>query len=288
MFDVLARSWHLTKLSFDVVRQDKEMLAFPLLAGVFSLLYLVALVYPTIIVDALRGGSEGLAFDALDYVILFGAYFGLAFITTFFNVCVVFTAKTRFEGGDATFMDSIRFAFSRLGRIAAWSLVSASVGMLLRVIDHAAERAGVVGRILVSILVTILGAAWTVLTLFVIPAMVYDDVGPIDAIKRSTETLRSTWGESLARHYGLGLMQFLFLALGAALAVPLFMAVIPLGTTAIIAAASVVAVYLLAVILVFAVADGVFSTALYAYANTGTTPGGFDGDTLQHAFRARE
>lgn len=288
MFDVFGRSWHLTKLSFEVIRQDKEMLAFPLLSGIFSLLYLVALVYPTIVVDALRSGGESVAFDALDYIILFAAYVGLAFITTFFNVCVVYTTKTRFEGGDATFIDSIRFAGSRLHHIVAWSLVSATVGMLLQAIHRAAERAGPIGRIVVSIIASLLGAAWTVLTLFVIPAMVYDDVGPIDAIKRSAETLRATWGESLVRHYGLGFIQAVCIVLGILVAVPCFMLTADLGIEATLVVAGSLFVYLLAVVLVFAVANGVFNTALYVYATSGETPGEFDDHTLGGAFAHRD
>ena len=40
----------------------------------------------------------------LECILVAAAYWGLAFIATFFNVCVVYTRKTRFEGGDATFM----------------------------------------------------------------------------------------------------------------------------------------------------------------------------------------
>lgn len=288
MFDVLGRSWHLTKLSFEVIRQDKELLAFPALSGVFSLIYLVSLLFPTVIIDVVRDGGESFALDALDYVILFAAYVGLAFITSFFNVCVVYTSKTRFEGGDATFLDSIGFAVSRLPRILAWSLVSATVGIALRLLYNAAERAGVVGRIIIGILASLLGAAWTILTLFVIPVMVYEDVGPVDAIKRSAATLRDTWGESLARHYGLGLIEGLFLFLGALVAVPGFMLVAQSGPGPIIAVASVLGAYCLGVVLVFAVANGVFNTALYAYATSGKTPGELDGDLLGSTFYERD
>ncbi len=105
MFSVFERSWQLTKLSFSVIRQDKEMLLFPVLAGVFSLLYSLALLFPTVL---LKWGDTGMGI--LQYGAIFITYLGLAFIATYFNVCVVFTTKTRFEGSDASFMDSIRFA----------------------------------------------------------------------------------------------------------------------------------------------------------------------------------
>jgi uncharacterized membrane protein len=99
-------------------------------------------------------------------------------------------------------------------QIFVWSLVAATVGLFLRALDQAAERAGPLGRIVVGILSAALGMMWSIVTIFVVPAMVYKNIGPIDAIKDSVQTLKSTWGESLIRHYGLGLIQFVFLVLG--------------------------------------------------------------------------
>jgi len=213
MFTVFKRSWHLTKLSFRVLLQDKEMLLFPLLGGLFSILYTAALLYPTIISDIVQG-ADASQLTVIEYVLLFLVYFGLAFIATFFNVCVVYTTRTRFSGGDATFMDSIKFALSRIGKILAWSAVSATVGLILHAIDRAARRAGGVGATVLHVLRSVLGLAWSVITVFVVPVMVYENLGPFASIKRSVEALKKTWGESLIRHYGLGLMQGIVLFVG--------------------------------------------------------------------------
>ncbi|MBW2457373.1 MAG: hypothetical protein JRI68_22890 [Deltaproteobacteria bacterium] len=142
------------------------------------------------------------------------------------------------------------------------------------------------GRILIGILVAILGATWSIVTIFVVPAMVYEGLGPIDAIKKSVSTLRQTWGESLIRHFGLGLIQLVFMILGVAIAVLLFGVLGPLGGTGIAIALTITVVYFLAVILTFTVANTVFNTALYVYAN-GSTPNAFDRSTLEGAFGPR-
>jgi hypothetical protein len=281
-----SRSWELTKMSFEVIKQDREMLLFPLLSGIFSLMFAATLLFPTILLDIIRTSADSLALSTMDYVLVFISYLGMAFIATFFNVCVVFTTKTRFEGGDATFMDSIKFAFSRIHLIFVWSLVAATVGLLLRMLDQAAERAGLVGRVLIGILVAVLGATWSIVTIFVVPAMVYEGLGPIDAIKKSVSTLRQTWGESLIRHFGLGFIQFVFMILGVAIAVLLFGVLGPLGGMGIAIALTITVVYFLAVILTFTVANTVFNTALYAYAN-GSVPSTFDRSTLEGAFGPR-
>lgn len=278
--NVFARSWQLTKLSVRVIDQDKEMLLFPLLAGISSIAFALALIYPTFIV-----GDFGREIGAAEYAIVAALYFGLAFLVTFFNVCVVFTAKTRLEGGDATFGQSLGFALGRLHLILAWSAVSASVGLFLRLLDAAAERAGGAAEFAIRLLSSLLGALWSVATIFVIPALVYHDLGPFAAIGKSVETLKRTWGESLVRHYGLGLIEILFHGLGIVLFYVLFR--FADSESANLIALGVVFVYYLAVILFFRLANTIFNTALYVYAETGKLPAGYDQDTLQGAFGSR-
>jgi len=279
MMNTLSRSWELTKLSFDVIRKDKEMLLFPLLGSIFSLLYSFALLFPTVFVHFLDPKGTGLVWGPVQWVVSFASYFGLAFIATFFNTCVVYTTRTRFAGGDATFMDSLSFAFSRIHLIFLWSLVAASVGVLLRALDEAADRMGGIGGMLLNAVQGFLGLMWSVVTLFVVPVMVYEGLGPFDAIRRSVEVLKRTWGESLVRHFGLGMAQMVFMIPGILCFVlafatgPLAIAFVLLGVT-----------WIVVVALVFSVANAVFNTALYEYANSGRVPGGFDAATLQGAF----
>lgn len=283
---VFGRSWYLTKLSFGVIRQDKELLLFPLLGGIFSLLYGAALLVPTVLVQLVNRDGN-VALGAIEMAALFASYFGLAFIATFFNVCVVYTSKVRFEGGDATFGESLRFAMSRLGPIFLWSLLSATVGMFLQALENLAREKNIVFQIVLSLIRSVLGLIWTVVSMFVIPAMVYEGIGPLEALKSSVETVKRTWGESLVRHYGLGLMQFLFILLGIGLSVALFAGLSGLGPVGLYIAIGLSAVYFIGVVLIFSVANGVYKTALYAYARTGQVPGGYDPSLLQAAFRSR-
>lgn len=280
MSGTLDRSFRIAKLSLGVVWQDKEMLAFPALGGLFSAVYAFVVMWPTVISHFMDPAGESFAWGAVQNVAAFATYFGLAFIATFFNVCTVYTTKTRFAGGDATFGQSIRFALSRLHLILSWSLVAASVGMLFRALDQLAERLGGIGGLLLDVLGGLLGMAWSVLTLFVVPVMVYEEVGPMDAIKRSSEVLKRTWGESLVRHFGLGIAQFLCMLPGIALIVLAFSAQsFALGLVGV--------AWIALTALVFSVASVVFNTALYEYAQSGQVPGGFDSGTLESAFVPR-
>jgi hypothetical protein len=190
--NAISRSWNITKLTFTVIGQDKEMLLFPFFASIASILYVAAILVPSGLLQALSesdaAGAEAV-WGVTEYTILFVVYLGLSFIATFFNVCVVYTTKTRFEGGDATFMDSIRFGMSKTVIIFQWSLLAATVGLLLAMLERFALRLGGIGKIVVNLIRSVLGLAWSVLTLFVVPVLVYENVSPLEAVRRSKDIL---------------------------------------------------------------------------------------------------
>jgi hypothetical protein len=288
--NIISRSWNITKLTFSVIWQDKEMLLFPFFATIASILYVAAILVPSGVLQFLgesdaAGVGAGAAWGGLEYSLLFSAYLGLAFIGTFFNVCVVYTTKTRFEGGDATFMDSIRFGLSKISIIFQWSLLAATVGLALAMLEKLAERLGGVGKIVVKIIRSVLGMVWSVVTLFVVPVLVYENVSPIQAVRQSKGILKKTWGESLARAFGLGVVQFLCILAVIGITVGLAsLAPQGLGTFLVVALGGLSA---LCVILIFNVANMVFNTALYVYASTGEEPAAFGAEILVSAFKTK-
>lgn len=294
MFKAFNRSWEITKLSFSVINQDREMLLFPILGSIFSFIFLIVMAVPSLLPAIMDSAGFSEASMIVYAPIMFIIYLGLAFIATFFNCCVVYTTKTRFEGGDATFMESLKFSISKIHLIFAWSLVAAIVGTLLRLLDMFAERLGPIGAIIVNFITSIIGLIWSVLTIFVVPSMVYNDSGPLEAIKDSTYVIKKTWGESLIRHYGLGMIQFIMIFAGIIVLVPIGMGCYAVSTTfgaGALGMAPVViigAVYFVIVGFTFAVANSVFNTALYVYAHSGIVPEGYTHDILINAFKHKK
>ena len=287
MTNMFSRSWEITKLSFDVMKKDKELLLFPLFSIIFSMLFIAALLFPTVITFLIGGGTAG-TMQGLYYVLIFITYLGLAFIATFFNVCVVYTAKKRFEGGNSRFGEALKFAFSKIHLIFMWSLLSATVGLILRILDNMANKSKGIGRVLLKILVSVLGMGWSIITIFVVPAMVYNNLSPFAAIKKSVQTLKKTWGESLIRHLGLGLIQGIFILLGlVAIVLSVFLMIkvnVAIGALILIIAI----IYIIVVALIFTVANSIFNTALYEYAEKGKIPAGYNKEVMQGAFKEQK
>jgi hypothetical protein len=277
-------------MTIQVILQDREMLWFPVLAGLLSTLIIAVGIVPIALLGEATDGHR-VPLNALQYLGLFGTYFGVVFIATFFNVCTVYTTKVRLSGGDATFAESLRFALGKASRIAVWSLIAASVGIVLGTIESAArESKNIVTRVIAWILRSLVGAAWTVVSMFVVPAMVYHDLGPVAALRASVATVEKTWGENLIRHYGLGLVQFV-------LALPAVLGFVGLGLLTgsgtlpgmlALGIAISLSLYLLGLGLLFGLANSVFKTALYHFASSGATPQGFDQEVLASAFRRQE
>jgi len=287
--NVFSRSWKITKMSFQVINQDRELIWFALLSFIFSTMFSVSMIVPSILPAIMNNGISSTSLEVYQYVLIFATYLGLAFIATFFNVCVVYTTKVRFQGGNATFGESLKFAFSKTGLIFQWSLIAATVGLLLRLLDTLGERLGKIGQIVVGILVSLLGMTWSIITIFVVPVLVYEGLGPIDAIKKSTAVIKKTWGESLIKYIGLGLISFityviiviLFGALSVALANQF-------GIVGLLFGAGIGLVILLLSVLIFGVASTIFNTALYVYATAGEVETGFDRQLMEQAFKTRK
>lgn len=286
--NAFSRSWMITRLTFGVINKDRELLWFALLSFIFSTLFAIAMIFPSIIPTLMESDFSQDSLQFFEYLMIFLTYFGLAFIATFFNVCVVYTTKVRFEGGNATFGESFTFALSKLYLIFQWSLLSATVGLLLRILHNLASSLGKVGQLVANILISLLGMAWSIVTIFVVPVLVYEGLGPIDAIKKSTEVIKRTWGESLIKTIGLGLVQFfVFMIIIVASGLLTYMLASSLDVTGALIGISVGLLLLLLTGLIFTVASTIFNTALYVYANAHKVPDGFSEDVVRNAFRQK-
>jgi hypothetical protein len=133
-----------------------------------------------------------------------------------------------------------------------------------------------------------LGMAWSIATIFVVPGLVYYNLGPFAAVKRSVEVLKKTWGESLVRYIGLGLVQLIVLFVGALVFGLLFVGLASISPVVTVSLLILAIIYFATVILVFNVANQVFNTALFVYAESGKVPTHFNEDVLKHAFEPRQ
>lgn len=280
MFARFSQSWSLVKASASVLRSDKELLLFPLLSGIASLIVIASFFVPAMLAGVFEGVREG-EHGVVMYGVLFAFYVVQYFVIIFFNAALVGAATIRLRGGDPTVGDGFRIALSKLPAILGYAVISATVGMVLRAIQ---ERAGFIGRIVAGFI----GMAWTVVSFLVVPVLVNGDIGPIDAVKRSAELLKKTWGQNLIGNVGIGLVfGFATLALVLVGAGLVALAVSTGVGSVMIATVAIVGIALLALVLIQAALQGVYAAALYRYAADGEAGAGFAPDMVANAFRVK-
>ena len=277
MFDKISRSWTLVKASAAVLRSDKELLLFPVISSLATLLVAATFLVPVLGLRIFEGGDIGV----LGAIVGFLFYLCQYFVIFFFNTALVGAAMIRLEGGDPTVADGLRIARSKAGVILGYAAIAATVGLVLQMIS---EKAGFLGKIVVSLV----GMAWTVASFLVVPILVSRDVGPIDAVKESIELLKRTWGENVAGNVGIGMAFGLITMLVVVLAVGLVIAAAAVGGAKLAIVVGIVGVLAVALVAVIQAAlSGIYSAAVYRYAVDGIAPAGFAGPQLQSAFQPK-
>ncbi|MFC1661027.1 DUF6159 family protein [Gemmatimonadota bacterium] len=279
----LSNSWALMKASARVLRLDQELLIFPLLSGVATVLVTATFIAPFAVLGGGFGALENMGEDPgyLGYVAGFLYYLVVYSMIFFFNTALVGAAMIRLDGGDPTVADGLNIAFRKLPAILEYAAIAASVGMILRAIE---ERAGFVGRLVIGLI----GLSWTLATYLTVPVLVTRDIGAIDAVKESAAVFKKTWGEQVVGNFGIGFATFVILLLMGLVAVPLIILTASLSPALLVAVIVSFGGGFLFLILVSSAMNGIYSAALYRFATTGDPGEHFDVEMMEGAFRPKK
>jgi hypothetical protein len=288
----------LMKASMSVISHNKRLLILPACSLACMLLVVASFVAPIVLenrrlaiddpaaeLSLLYFEPPGENAEPLEFVRFGGAVFAFYlanyFVIIFFNSALVAAALFWMRSGNSSVGAGLAAASKRLPQIFGWALLSATVGLLLKVIEGAHEKAG-------RVVSALLGTAWTVMTYLVVPVLVVEGKGPIASLKESTSLLRKSWGQQLAGGFMFGLMYFLAALLGAGVvAAGWYLFELTDNGAILVVSITIAAVYWAGLALVSSVQTPVFQAALYVYAKEGGTPGSFGEQLLENAFRPK-
>jgi hypothetical protein len=276
-----SRSWALVKQSFAILRSDKQLMLFPILSALACLVTTTIIaaggtlaIFPSM-KAAMASGERWQPNQSPMFVLgIFAVYVANYFIIVFFNVALVGVANSRLMGGTWTFRDGLELAWARKGTILQWALVAATVGVILHNVE---ERMGILGRVIMRII----GVAWALACYFVVPVLAFEDLSPIEAVKRSSRLFQDTWGEKVVGGFSFGLVFCLLLIPGFGL----WIAAIALGGAygAFIGLAFLI-LYFLVLSVASSAIQGIFNTALYRYACFKQVPPAFSPELITSAW----
>jgi hypothetical protein len=267
----MARGWRLTKTAWKMIRRDPTMIWIALLGAGCGMGGAAAILYFSGYLDSPTNSRGSVALAGII------ALYPLTFLSVFFNVALAGAAAASFDGRPIGVREALGISWRRVGRIAQWSLLAAGVGLVL---EQIASRIPGAGRLASWLL----GAAWSLATIFAVPLLALEGAGPMETAKESVHLIRDKWGEGITGLVGIGLWTALVM-IPAGLLFGVGIGVRDADPTL---GALLIAVAVGMIVLVSALSLAtrqVFSVALYRYASGTPNTGDFATVDLEDPFR---
>lgn len=281
-----SRGWEMSKIAYGIIWDFKKLMIFPVFSAIAAILVSLSFIFPWFMLapeSTSSASASGQPDPGMENVINIAMglafYFCNFFVIVFFNTALTACAMKITAGESPSIRYGLSIAVKRIPQIAAWALVSAIVGQLIKILESR--------KIIGKIVAVILGSGWAILTYFVVPVLCVEGVGPIKAIKGSFNTIRESWGESLVGNSGLSVLNFL-LSLPAILMVGGGIYLMANEMPGIgIPLACIGVVLFLVFCAAASAADGVFRALLYNYATGREMPADIDMDVFASAFASK-
>jgi len=275
-FGSISNTIDLMKSCIRVLKKDKELILFPILAAFFVILF-VWIIFTFVGLDISALTSNDNQTEEIPIVPLLVLVFGANFIVVFFNSALVSAALDRLRGGDPNVRSGLSHASKHIHHIFIWSIIVTIMALIFAAIRASGRNRGAVGQIMTSIFASLLQAGWAMMTFFVIPIIVSENLSPFAAIKRSSGLFKQTWGNQVTANFGFGIFQILALLASGALGwfFGLLSANLGMIVGVLCATTSVSIIYTL---------EGIYKAALYEFA-MGEKPLEFEQQDLRTAYR---
>jgi hypothetical protein len=269
----IKRGWGLTKKSWALLNEHRELIRFPLYGAVATTLLAIVFLGPGLYLfdqDELAGAIP---------LIVIGVYV-LSVVGFYFSVGLAACADMIFRGQDATVADGLAVSRSRFAQICGWAALATAISAVMGLLEN---QGGIGGQIAARLV----GMAWSLVTFLAVPVIAIEGTGPVETIKRSASMFRQRWGQQITGNIAIGGAVFL---LGVLPAVLLIAAGFLVWSSSSFAGALLVvigAVLLAVALLVSKALSGIFGVALYRYALDGQVVSGFTQEDLESAVKVK-
>ncbi len=270
----IKRGWGLTKKSWALLNEHRELIRFPLYGAVATVPLAILFLGPGLYL--LDKHSLGGAIPLL----VIGVYV-LSVVGFYFSVGLAAAANMIFNGQQATVADGLAVARSRFSQICGWAAISTAISVLMAALEN---QGGIAGNIAARVV----GMAWSLVTFLAVPVIAIEGTGPLETLKRSGSIFRKRWGAQITGNIAIGAAVFLLGVLPAAI---LIVAGIAIWSSASFVGALLVvigALVLALALLISRALNGVFGVALYRYAVEGEAVGGFTPEELESAVKVKK
>lgn len=206
MRQTFRQSWTLLKGAFKILIENKKLLIFPLIAGIFCLFLIASFIIPSLGMltntSNLAQPSSVSLFTLKWFAGLLFFYYLCSVVITYCRVAIIGCVNDIANGKKTTLTDGFRIANQRVGAIALWSLVAGTIGFIIRLLEN--HRA--IGRFIGIFL----GVSWTLISFLALPVLVIEKRSPFAAIGEAMELFKNAWGQEIIGVLSLNVIYYVF------------------------------------------------------------------------------
>ncbi len=277
----IARGLRLVRTGFTIAKDEPGLIAVPIIGCIVQLLIIGAgtivlwpALHPSSQTTSLpsNGTASSVHLSAEQWVVVALIGFVTMFVSVIAHATMISRVMARFHGQRITNGVAFKAVMSKSPQLLAWSVIDRVVLSVLRSIG----RRGILG----AIVRMLLQSGWLLASFFVVPVVLFENLGAFAAIKRSASLCRQQWGENIVGNSAIAIIAVLAIIVDVVISIVLGAVFAPLGVV-------VGVLGLIAILLVVTVASSAFNAALYWYAVTRQSPDPwqYSADDLQSAYR---
>ncbi|MDE1870340.1 MAG: hypothetical protein KGH71_05155 [Candidatus Micrarchaeota archaeon] len=267
MFENLSAGWKIGKAVRKIVYGDKGLLVYPIVAGIVSLLELIV-IFLAFLIPTGASNAGYVAGLVVFYVVT-------TFTSTYILVAMLLGFRSYSSGKKIGFTESLSAASQYTKLIFEWAVFYSILLLIVRAIESRMKGLGG------SLLGGAASLGLSVATLFAVPVIIDNKVGPIDAMRQGTEFFIKNFGKSAGGLIYTDLYNLIFILGG------IITAVVGLVLLSVLGIALIMLGLILAAfgILMNFVTINVFKFMLYEYANGKKLPSGMSEELIKQGIK---
>jgi len=273
MFENLKAGWALGKQVRKLVFSDRQLILYPLLSSVVVFVEFFLIFASLFINSVVTGGSVS---GILYIVALFLFYLVSTFTATYILMALLIAFRSYANGHKIGMVEAFRQTSQYTTLILEWAVFYSVVLLIVRLIE---QRMGAMGRLIFGLAA---GVAIGVATIFAIPVILDNKVGPVQAVKQGAEFFVRNIGKAAGGLIYSDLYNLMFIIAGVGL---LFLGIVAMVVSVILGGAMAIFGLILIVFggIMNFLTSNVFKLILFEYVNGKPLPKGISKELIDRS-----
>ena len=183
----ISKSWQLLIQCLQFFSKNKDLLFFPIITLVLSILTISIILTSSLFeIEKIIPFVKNYPHPVIIILFLLTLYFSFLCMIVYFNTGLIVCAVERLQGKQCSIADGLKLTARHWWPLLQWTIFSATIGFILNVLESSHKT-------IAEFISILLGFTWAIGTYFVIPIIVFENVGPFQAIKRGFTIFGRGW-----------------------------------------------------------------------------------------------